>query len=65
MKLLSVVGARPQFIKASALLRASKNKCEHLLVHTGQHYDKEMSKIFFEELKIQKPDYTIFSMDWH
>lgn len=54
MKILSVVGARPQFIKAAAVsrvLRASPGVRE-VLVHTGQHYDDNMSQVFFEELEI-------------
>jgi UDP-GlcNAc3NAcA epimerase len=63
IKLLNIVGARPQIIKASAISRAirkyfSKNITE-ILVHTGQHYDKEMSAVFFEELEIHKPDYNL------
>src|SRR5918993_2210284 len=61
MKLVSIVGARPQFIKIAALARALEQpngRCatvEHVIVHTGQHYDAEMSDIFFQELKIPKP----------
>ena len=62
MKLLTVVGARPQFIKAAALTRvlATENKnIRHILVHTGQHYDEKMSKLFFDELGIPKPDINL------
>ena len=61
LKVASIVGARPQFIKAAALTRivASIPRFEHLLVHTGQHYDETMSEIFFEELEIPKPDYSL------
>ena len=61
LKVASIVGARPQFIKAAALTRvvASIPRFEHLLVHTGQHYDETMSEIFFEELDIPKPDYSL------
>ena len=61
MKLVSIVGARPQFIKIAALARALEHpngRCttvEHIIVHTGHHYDAEMSDIFFQELKIPKP----------
>ena len=63
IKLLNIVGARPQIIKASAISRAiSKYFSEQIsevLVHTGQHYDKEMSQVFFDELEIHKPDYNL------
>lgn len=58
MKCLTIVGARPQFIKAASISRAllSDQSIEEFLVHTGQHYDQGMSDIFFNELDIQKPD---------
>ena len=63
IKLLNIVGARPQIIKASAISRAIKRQySDHfteLIVHTGQHYDKDMSDIFFDELEIHKPDYNL------
>lgn len=61
MKILTVLGARPQFIKAAALSRAFKryNKIEEIIIHTGQHYDSNMSDIFFEEMKIPKPKYLL------
>lgn len=61
MKLATIVGARPQFIKAatvSRLLRADRAFVE-VLIHTGQHYDPEMSDVFFTELTIPKPDYNL------
>ncbi len=60
MKILTVIGARPQFIKAATVsnkLREDGNT--EILVHTGQHYDNNMSDIFFEELGIPKPDYNL------
>lgn len=61
MKLVTIVGARPQFIKAAAVSREiSKHKdmCE-IIVHTGQHFDTNMSDVFFDEMQIPKPDYFL------
>lgn len=62
MKVFTVVGARPQFIKAAVLSRALANAdfpVEEVLVHTGQHYDSNMSDVFFEELSIPRPTYSL------
>ena len=59
MKVLSVVGARPQFVKAFPLSRALRERHEEVLVHTGQHYDEELSDVFFEELSIPEPDHNL------
>jgi len=59
MKILSIVGARPQFIKEYAVSKAIKNICDYILVHTGQHYDFEMSQVFFEQLGISEPNYNL------
>jgi UDP-GlcNAc3NAcA epimerase len=63
IKLLNIVGARPQIIKASAISRAIQKyfskEITEILVHTGQHYDKELSEVFFDELEIHKPDYNL------
>ncbi len=56
MKVLSIVGARPQFIKAAPVSRAVRGVAREFLLHTGQHYDREMSQAFFEELGIPEPD---------
>lgn len=61
MKIVTIIGARPQFIKAATISRVIEvqdNICE-VLVHTGQHYDANMSDIFFEELAIPRPDYHL------
>ena len=63
IKLLTVIGARPQIIKAAAISRAVKAKfadqVEEKILHTGQHYDANMSQVFFDELGIPKPDYNL------
>jgi UDP-GlcNAc3NAcA epimerase len=61
MKIVTIVGARPQFIKAAVVSRVlrSVSKAREILVHTGQHYDEKMSDIFFKELEIQRPDYHL------
>ena len=53
---MTVVGARPQFVKAAPLSRALRRRVRELLVHTGQHYDREMSQAFFDQLGIPAPD---------
>ena len=70
MKILNVVGARPNFIKISPIIEAIRNRAEHnrqfgrkeiqqVLVHTGQHYDRQMSSLFFDQLDIPKPDVNL------
>lgn len=63
IKLITIIGARPQIIKASAISRAIKegyaNEIEEVIVHTGQHYDQNMSEVFFTELSIPMPKYNL------
>ena len=59
MKIITVLGARPQFIKAAPVSRELRKIHTELIIHTGQHYDANMSDIFFEELEIPKPDFHL------
>jgi UDP-N-acetylglucosamine 2-epimerase len=59
MKVASIVGARPQFIKAAPLDRELRELGQHVLIHTGQHYDYAMSAVFFEQLEIPEPHYNL------
>ena len=59
MKIVTVTGIRPDFIRMSKVFEKLDENFEHIMVHTGQHYDDELSKIFFDELKIRKPDFVL------
>ncbi|WP_225807125.1 UDP-N-acetylglucosamine 2-epimerase [Thermococcus bergensis] len=59
MKIATIVGARPQFIKMAPVSRELRKYFEEVVIHTGQHYDYEMNRIFFEQLNIPEPDYNL------
>ena len=61
-KVCTIIGARPQFIKSSSVVSSELAKIEsftEIIIHTGQHFDKNMSQIFFTEMQISKPDYNL------
>lgn len=59
LKIVSVVGTRPEIIRLSRVLAKLDQYCEHILVHTGQNYDYELNQIFFDDLGVRKPDYFL------
>lgn len=63
LKVLTVVGTRPEIIRLSRVLARLDQYCEHVLVHTGQNYDYELNQIFFDDLGVRKPDYFLNSAD--
>ena len=56
---VTVVGARPQFVKAAAVSGPLRRRSREILIHSGQHYDRELSRIFFEELGLPEPDHNL------
>lgn len=59
MKVVTVVGTRPEIIRLSRVIAKLDEHCEHILVHTGQNYDYELNEIFFQDLGIRKPDHFL------
>lgn len=63
MRVMSVVGTRPEIIRLSRVFSALDKYCDHVLVHTGQNYDYELNQVFFDDLSVKKPDYFLNSAD--
>jgi len=63
LKVMSVVGTRPEIIRLSRVLAELDRHCEHVLVHTGQNYDYELNQVFFDDLGVRKPDYFLNSAE--
>ena len=59
LRLMTIVGTRPEIIKMSAIIKKCEIYFENILVHTGQNYDYELNKIFFDDLEIREPDYYL------
>lgn len=59
MKIITITGIRPDFIRMSKIFKRFDENFDHVLIHTGQHYDKMLSDVFFDELEIRKPDYNL------
>ncbi len=63
LKVITVVGTRPEIIRLSRVLAALDQYCDHVLVHTGQNYDYELNQVFFDDLGVRKPDFFLNSAD--
>ncbi|MEE4358008.1 MAG: UDP-N-acetylglucosamine 2-epimerase, partial [Desulfococcaceae bacterium] len=59
LKIMTVVGTRPEIIRLSRVMNALDVDMNHILIHTGQNYDYELNQIFFDELELRKPDYFL------
>ena len=59
LKLITILGTRPEIIKMSAIIKKCDQYFEHILVHTGQNYDYELNKVFFDDLGLREPDYYL------
>jgi UDP-N-acetylglucosamine 2-epimerase len=63
LKVMSIVGTRPEIIRLSRVFAELDQHCNHVLVHTGQNYDYELNQVFFDELRVRKPDWFLSSAD--
>ncbi|MEO8664153.1 MAG: UDP-N-acetylglucosamine 2-epimerase, partial [Ignavibacteria bacterium] len=59
MKIMTILGTRPEIIRLSQVIRKLDVLCEHVLVHTGQNYEESLNDIFFKELRVRNPDYSV------
>lgn len=59
LKVMTILGTRPEIIRLAAIIKKLDKYCEHILVHTGQNYDYELNKVFFEDLELRSPDYVL------
>ena len=59
LKVITIVGTRPEIIRLSRVISKLEDDCNHVLVHTGQNYDYELNEVFFNNFKIKKPDYFL------
>ena len=59
LKIVTVLGTRPEIIRLSCIIKKLDKHCEHILIHTGQNYDYELNEIFFNDLGVRKPDYFL------
>ena len=63
MKVMTILGTRPEIIKLSRVISELDRHSEHVLVHTGQNFDYELNEIFFQQLKMRKPDYFLVPLE--
>ena len=63
LKVITVVGTRPEIIRLSRVIAALDDHCDHVLVHTGQNYDYELNQVFFDDLSVRKPNYFLNSAE--
>ena len=61
MKIMTVLGTRPEIIRLSQVIEKLDSLCDHVLVHTGQNYDRNLNEIFFEQLEVRSPDHYLGS----